>query len=222
MHAGSAGGWSAAEAVTERLEEARELGFLGPGPVTPQVEHARGFARAALAPCGPTVPAGPPSRVVDLGSGGGLPGLVLADMWPETTFVLVEVSARRASFLRRSVVGCGWAGRVEVLEDRAEAVGRDPARRGWADLVVARAFGPPAVAAECAAPLLRVAGRLVVSEPPDGGGGSRWPELPLAGLGLGTSCAVREGFGYRVSIQIRPCPDRFPRRVGVPAKRPLF
>lgn len=222
MHAGSAGDRSIAEAVTKRLEEARALGFLGPGPVAPQVEHARGFALAALAPCGSAVPSGPPSRVVDLGSGGGLPGLVLADVWPEATFLLVEASARRASFLRRSVVGCGWADRVEVLEERVEAVGRDPARRGWADLVVARAFGPPAAAAECAAPLLRVGGRLVVSEPPGDDSGSRWPEPHLADLGLGTSRAVREGFGYRVSVQIRPCPDRFPRRVGVPVKRPLF
>ncbi len=111
---------------------------------------------------------------------------------------------------------------MAVVEDRAERVGRDPARRGMADLVVARSFGPPAVVAECAAPLLRPGGVLLVSEPPGEVDGDRWPGAPLGELGLGTSRGIRDGYGYRAMVQVRPCPDRYPRRVGVPAKRPLF
>jgi 16S rRNA (guanine527-N7)-methyltransferase len=219
---GEPGDGGVAGVVVRQLEEARVLGFLGSGPVAPHVEHARGFARAAVAACGSEAPIGTPTSVVDLGTGGGLPGLVLATVWSDATFVFVEASARRAAFLREAVVACGWGNRVEVVEARAEQVGREPARRGASDLVVARAFGPPAVAAECGAPLLRVGGRLVVSEPPGDGTGRRWPEDQLESLGLGTSCTVHEDYHYRVTVQARPCPDRYPRRVGVPAKRPLF
>ena len=89
------------------------------------------------------------------------------------------------------------------------------------DLVVARSFGPPAVVAECAAPFLRVGGRLAVSEPPTGE--DRWPPAPLAELGL-EATERRDVGGAHVQLlrQTAPCPDRYPRRTGVPTKRPLF
>ena len=193
------------------LEQARSLGFLGPGPVEAHVAHAEGFARAWGA--------APPDRVVDLGSGGGVPGLVLALRWPDTSFVLLDASERRTAFLADAAANLA-PGRVEVRRARAEEAGRDPELRAGADLVTARAFGPPAVTAECAAPLLRVGGRLVVSEPPEGE--SRWPWEPLAALGLVPLRQVRTTAVYAVLVLGAPCPDRFPRRVGVPAKRPLF
>ncbi len=203
--------------VARVLGEARVLGYLGPGPVEAHVAHARGFARAAAAA---GAPAGEGLDVVDLGSGGGIPGLVLAMIWPNARIALVDASARRAAFLRRAVETCDLEDRLSVWEARAEEVGRDPRRRTRADVVVARGFGRPSVTAECGAPLLRPGGLLVVSEPPDGA--DRWPEKALGELGLGNRLAFREDHGYRVMTQHRPCPDRFPRRVGVPAKRPLF
>jgi 16S rRNA (guanine527-N7)-methyltransferase len=111
--------------------------------------------------------------------------------------------------------------RVEVVHGRAEDVGRDPRRRQTADVVTARSFGPPAVTAECAAPLLRVGGRLLVSEPPDAT--DRWPESDLAALGLvpGEPGAVH-GFAFVQLVQGKPCPGRDPRRAGVPERSPLF
>jgi 16S rRNA (guanine527-N7)-methyltransferase len=158
------------------LEEARGLGFLGPGPVEAHLDHAAGYAAALEAHEG----AGwSPPRAADLGSGAGVPGLPLALHFPATRWTLVEASVRRAAFLRAAVSRLGVRDRITVVEDRAEAVGRDPDSRGRFDLVVARSFGPPAVVAECAAPLLRVGGRAVVSEPPGGNpnGGRRrpWP-----------------------------------------------
>jgi len=135
--------------------------------------------------------------------------------------VLVEAGERRAAFLARAVAELGLAGRVRVERHRAEELGRDPTHRGRYPLVTARSFGPPAVAAECAAPLLAVGGRLIVSEPP-GESSGRWPVAALAGLGLEAEAAVRVRAGYQVLVQARPCPERFPRRSGVPAKRPLF
>ncbi len=195
------------------LERARTLGFLGPGPVEGHLEHARGFIQA--------VGHERPRRVVDLGTGAGVPGLVLAAAWPDVRFLLVDSNERRTAFLDRALGALGWS-HVAVARARAEDVGRDPTVRGRADLVVARGFGPPAVTAECAAPLLGVAGRLVVSEPPDSDG-SRWPPERLAQLGLRPSGRLEQAFSrFQVLRQEKPCPETFPRRSGTPGKRPLF
>jgi len=209
--------WLRSGLLLEALREARRLGFLGPGPVEDHVRHSVGFLGAAGGQ-------GEPQLVVDLGSGGGLPGLILALAWPTSRVVLLDASERKAVFLRHAARQLGLiAPRVEVARERAEDLGRQERWRGVADLVVARAFGPPAVVAECAAPLLRTGGRLIVSEPPEGGHG-RWPEAGLVPLGLvAAPCSERhEGGWYRVLTQQERCPDRFPRRTGVPAKRPLF
>jgi 16S rRNA (guanine527-N7)-methyltransferase len=221
--------------LADVLDEARSAGFLGPGPVDAQIRHAEGFAAVArrlLDPdAGPASegpgerPAAVRAQVLDLGSGGGLPGLVVAESWPEASVVLLEAQGRRAAFLGRAVEGLGLGDRVAVRQARAEDFGRDPAGRSRFDVVTARSFGPPAVVAECAAPLLRTGGWLVVSEPPDQSDAEavlRWPAEPLARLGLRPGERLRAAFGYRVLRQAEPCPERFPRRNGVPAKRPLF
>lgn len=200
--------------LEEVLEEARELGFLGPGPVAGHIEHAAGFVQA--------VGNEYPSRVVDLGSGGGVPGLVVAGAWPDATLCLLDSNERRVLFLARAVAALGLSERVVVGHARAEDAGRDPVWRGRADVVLARSFGPPAVTGECAAPLLTVGGRLIVSEPPDDVG-ERWPQFPLAQLGLRPVGRFEQAFSrFQVLRQEQPCPDTYPRRVGVPTKRPLF
>ncbi len=212
------------------LAEARQLGFLGPGALGPQIGHAEGFLAVARR----LSPAHPPT-IVDLGTGGGLPGLVLAAEWPGATVVLLEANRRRAMFLRQAIESLNLVDRVSVLEERAEISGRAPALRAHFDGVTARSFGRPAVVAECAAPLLKVGGWLLVSEPPrtdsedrPAGGAQagahhdRWPAAPLSRLGLEPSEEVHEGYEYRILRQATLCPDRFPRRNGVPAKKPLF
>lgn len=194
------------------LLRARELGFLGPGPVEVHIAHAEGFA-AAFGPESPRL-------VADLGSGGGVPGLVLAGLWPVCQFVLIDANERRTAFLAEAVETLGLGGRVTVVRERAEVVGREPAHRGQYDGVVARGFGSPPVTAECAAPLLRVGGRLVVSEPPEAA--ARWEPAGLAALGLALDRVVEAGARYQVLTQVAMCPERYPRRVGVPGKRPLW
>jgi 16S rRNA (guanine527-N7)-methyltransferase len=164
----------------------------------------------------------PPARAVDLGSGGGLPGLPLAVSWPNSTWVLLEANRRRAGFLVEAIAALELADRVRVRHQRAEETGRDSALRGSADLVVIRSFGPPAVSAECAAPLLRVGGAIVIGEPPPGRDESRWPEAGLAQLGLARGRAISEPIALQRLDQVAVCPARFPRRTGIPSKRPLF
>jgi len=223
------------------LLAAREAGFLGPGPIDRHLCHARGFVDLGKKQPQPNVNEAP--HILDLGSGGGLPGLVVADQWPEATLVLLEANRRRADFLHRAVVSCGFQDRVSVVQQRAEVCGRDLSYRGTFDGVVVRSFGVPAVVAECAAPFLRKGGWLIVSEPPaeespgflpqqvnedsceedhNHNVPHRWPSGPLAQFGLMPLEFVRTEFGYQLLCQREPCPERFPRRDGVPSRKPLF
>lgn len=208
-------------ALSAVLEESQARGFLGPGPVEAHVVHARGFAASPVV--------GTPQRFLDLGSGGGVPGLVLAMLvWPSAEVVLLDAGERRCEFLAWAAVELGVADRVAVRRGRAEEAGRDAALRGGFDLVVARSFAGPGVTAECSAPFLQVGGRLVVSEPPatEAGDGvpeaPRWPVEGLAELGLRPLARWASPFTYQALEQVTPCPQRYPRRTGVPAKRPLF
>ena len=204
--------------LIELLAESRQRGFLGPGPVEDHLDHARAFAVAV---------GSAPERALDLGAGGGLPGLVLAaECWPATTWVFLDAQRKRTDFLREAVVALGLDERVTVITDRAEVVARSTEHRGRYDLVVSRSFGPPAVVLECAAPLLGVGGRLVVSEPPATSVAERWPTDDVATLGASAASPVvvdgDDGFHFAVLRQEAPSPERFPRRVGIPTKRPLF
>ena len=189
--------------LLEVLDRSRGLGFLGPGSVRVHVDHAAGFAAGVDAP----------GWLLDLGSGGGVPGLVLARRWPGSRVVLLDSRERRCDFLTEAVRTLGLAARVVVECGRAEEAGHRRDLRGQFDLVTARAFGPPPVTAECGAPFLRVGGTLVVSEPPPDG---------LAPLGLAVGRSWVDRYRYQALAQVEPCPSKYPRKPGIPAKHPLF
>jgi 16S rRNA (guanine527-N7)-methyltransferase len=216
--------WSASfparVALREVLEDAQRQGFIGSGPLVPHLEHSLGFASALEQARGSALSV--EDRIVDLGPGGGLPGLVLATWWPAVAICLVEGSSRRASFLEAAVEHCGFRGRVEVVGMRAELAGREARLRGGHTVVVARLFGSPSETAECASPLLGIGGHLVVSEPPGRSGSARWAQGGLDILGLVRLAGPTEGPSFAVFRQDRACPEGFPRRVGVPGKRRLF
>lgn len=160
--------------VLGALAEARALGFLGPGPLAAHVASADAFAEALRPVAG---------RVLDLGSGGGVPGLLLADRFPDVAWTLLDQHRRRTSFLARVVAGLGWVGRVDVVRAAAEEAAHDPRFREQFAAVTARSFGPPAVTAEIASGFLAPGGRLLVAEPP-APDPSRWPTSGLTQLGL--------------------------------------
>lgn len=165
--------------------------------------------------------------LVDVGSGAGLPGLVLAMLAPEREVRLVESRAKRVDFLRETAVALGLT-RVSVDHRRAEHVGRDEALRERFAVAVARALAKPIVAAELLLPLVRV-------------GGAAWLHLSLAdaeslasaSASLASLGAVaREPLRYQLvgdaqprallALDKREASDpRYPRREGLPGRRPL-
>jgi 16S rRNA (guanine527-N7)-methyltransferase len=193
------------------LAAARELGFFGPGPVEQQLEHSLAFARF--------LPDSPGLDVLDLGSGGGLPALVLALERPGSRWTLVDGMVRRTTFLEAAVVRLGLADRVDVVTSRAEVL--PAAWRERFHAVTARSFGPPAVLAECAAPWLQRAGVLIVSEPPSGTP-ARWPVEGLAIVGLVLEELAPGPPAMACLRQTSSCPSGYPRRVGLPVKRPIW
>ncbi len=189
------------------LDEARDLGALGPGPVEDHIAHAQRFVDGLTGVTG---------RVLDLGSGGGVPGLVIALARPDLQLTLLDAQARRVAFLDHAIEVLGLS-TVTTRHARAEVLAHDPGHRGTYGAVTARSFGPPAVVAECAAGFLCTGGRLLVSEPPNQP--DRWPSESVEQLGL--QVGPRRD-GIQVLRASRSCPDRFPRRDGIPTKRPLF
>lgn len=196
--------------LLEVLAVSRDRGFLGPGPVERHVEHAALMVRLCRGA----------TSVLDLGSGGGVPGLLVAAALPQARVVLLDSMAKRCDFLRE--VGPLISGRIEVVEGRAEDLARRDDLRGAFDVVTARSFGPPSVVAECAVGFLSDAGRLVVSEPP-GGAPDRWESGGLRRLGLADPLIEEDGTASAaVLMRSGPLDDMWPRRSGIPAKRPLW
>ena len=198
------------------LEDSRARGFLGPSAIERQIAHAEGFAL-----CWEELHPSPPDAFLDLGSGGGLPGLVLLDRW-HVRGVLTDSMEKRMNFLKEVLSRPGAPSKGEVIIGRAEVVAREPNLEASFDLVTARSFGPPAVTAECGVRFLKVGGLMVISEPPDDSQVGRWNTNVLQTLGLESRGRVRHGAAFQVLIKTRPTPNLYPRDIGIPGKTPLF
>ena len=166
-----------------------------------------------------TAALGDEGRGLDLGSGGGVPGLVLAARLPGWRWTLLDAARRRVAFLQVTIRDLGLEARAEAVRGRAEEIGADAAWRQAFDAVAARSFGPPSMTAEAAAPFLRVGGALLVAEPPDGI--DRWPVEEQA-VGLRYASRTAAVGGIAVLRQARRCPDEYPRRWAVQQRTPLF
>jgi 16S rRNA (guanine527-N7)-methyltransferase len=205
------------------LAEARRRGLIGRVGLEIQVEHALAFADLAAPLVEHAAKAGSEHRplVVDLGSGGGLPSCALIEAFPQARFALIERGERRAEFLRWMVSELGADDRATVVQAEVEAAARDAHFECAATLVTARSFAAPAVTAECACRFLAMGGTLLVSEPPEDNRrwSSRW--LGTLGLELGERTAAR-GFTFQSLERTGEPEARFPRRPGVPRKRPLW
>jgi 16S rRNA (guanine527-N7)-methyltransferase len=164
------------------------------------------------------------TRIADLGSGAGFPGLALAVALPEARVSLLESSQRKCAFLERALIAAGVSNSRVVCE-RAES---------WADglvscdLVTARAVGPLALLCEYAAPLLVRGGTLVAWKGAVGQAELAAGETAAAELGLEPVSVVRTepypgsaGHHLHTFVKTTDTPSRFPRRPGAARKHPL-
>ncbi len=158
--------------------------------------------------------------LVDVGSGGGLPGIPLA-IATGVRVTLIEPTAKKAAFLREALAYAGLEG--EALAERAEVSARNPRYREQFDYATARAVSRAPTVAELTMPFLRIGGRALLQR---GAIDERESEA-LLGAALMLGAEVREetvlvgDLRVVVLVKVRHIGERFPRRNGVPEKRPL-
>ncbi len=164
--------------------------------------------------------------IIDIGSGGGLPGIVLAITHPDRPICLLEATGKKARFLEQTAAELGLD-QVSVVADRAETAGHEPALREQFDVAIARAVADLPALLEFTAPFVRKGGRVLAMK-----GKSADKEIDRSSrarttLGLGEAATHyplktkgRETcvIGFR---KIRATPKAYPRLPGTPAKHPL-
>ena len=161
--------------------------------------------------------------LVDVGSGAGLPGIPIKIARPDVEVTLIEADQAKAAFLVHACVAL-HLDHVAVVARRAEEAGHDPRLREAFDVAVARALAPLPVLVELCLPLVRVGGRLLAqkTETEDHALAARAIELlggRLRGVLTAPSAARSEGTVVVID-KIRATPARYPRRPGLPARKP--
>lgn len=167
-------------------------------------------------------------RLIDIGSGGGVPAIPLAIARPEAEWVMVDSTRKKAAALEQFVAALGLA-RVQVVAERAEVLGRDPSRRERFAVATARACAPLPVLVELGLPLVEVGGLLLAWKGPltDADDEVRRGRVAAGQLGAGrleirdAGLAALGGHTHVLVPKERATDARYPRRPGEPARRPL-
>lgn len=169
---------------------------------------------------------GSPTSLADIGTGAGFPGVPLKLLWPDMRLLLVESIGKKTAFLTHLVEVLGLMD-VEIRTERAETLGQHPDYREHYDLVTGRAVANLSVLAEYCLPLCRIGGMFVA---PKSGSGVAEIQAALTALNVlggeheSTLKVQLPDVEERTLIVVRkshPTPLQYPRRVGVPLKRPL-
>jgi 16S rRNA (guanine527-N7)-methyltransferase len=156
------------------LGTAQRLGTLGALPIPDVIAHSRQFVDALTGITG---------TIMDIGTGAGVPGLIIAIDRPDLVLVLTDRREARMDALARGVTAMGIRDRVKVLTADVAVLGQNSEHAAMYDAVVCRGFASPDVTATLARPLLKNGGTLIVSEPPVSDP-SRWPTELLNRLGF--------------------------------------
>ncbi len=169
----------------------------------------------------------PGAKVIDVGTGGGLPGMPLAIARPDLRFTLLDATGKKVDFLNSTIETLGLTN-VHAVRGRAEDIGHDPVHRQRYELATVRAVGKVAEIAEYCLPLVKTGGRMLAMK-----GAAAEEELTAAGdaltvLGAGDLAlidAYPEGFDSELIlisiIKENATPRKYPREAGVPRKMPL-
>ena len=169
----------------------------------------------------------PGKRLIDIGSGAGFPGIVLKIAYPGLQLTLVKSVGKKTDFCRHVVKTLGLDN-VEVIQERAENIGQCSAYREQFDWAVARAVAALPVLVEYLLPLVRVGGNMLAMKGESGPAESHASEHALRMLGGHlrqllpvTLPGVAEERYLVIVDKVAATPTRYPRRVGIPTKRPL-
>ncbi|MCE5230712.1 16S rRNA (guanine(527)-N(7))-methyltransferase RsmG [bacterium] len=224
---------AAAEALDKRLGGLASLILAAAGRMNltadrdPELFWARHIEDGLAAGWAVQDAAGIPARVLDVGSGAGLPGFVWALMWPESSVSLLEARSRRGEFLKQAAAELGLD--VPVLVGRAETLARDTNLRESFDLVTARAVAALPSLLELTIPFVRVGGHVAAIKSTAGAD----DELAAAKKALGVLGAGPDprripydrpdGKPCEVILvrKIKPTPPAYPRRDGLPQNKPI-
>jgi 16S rRNA (guanine527-N7)-methyltransferase len=171
--------------------------------------------------------AGQRQSLIDIGSGAGFPGLPLKIVYPALRLTLLEATGKKTNFLHH-VVDLLELRDVTIIHARAELIGRDPTHRETYDWVIARAVAAMPTLVEYLLPLCRLGGHCLAQK---GEGAAAEvsmaePAIMLLGGRLNRLAAVEvpglaETRHLVIIDKVARTPDKYPRRPGVPVKRPL-
>jgi 16S rRNA (guanine527-N7)-methyltransferase len=171
--------------------------------------------------------ANPPRYLIDIGTGAGFPGLPLKILYPALKLTLVESVGKKAIFCEHITRLLGLEG-VEVIQDRAEQIGCDPAHREKHDWAVARAVANMSILSEYLLPLVRVGGTMLAQKGESGLAETQGAEKAIHLLGgklrqvIPVTLPGVADDRYLILVdKVATTPPKYPRKPGVPTKRPL-
>jgi 16S rRNA (guanine527-N7)-methyltransferase len=168
-----------------------------------------------------------PLSVCDVGSGAGFPGIPLKIAFPAIRLTLVDSISKRTDFLKRIVSTLGLD-EVTVVTDRSESIGQSDSFREDFDVVVSRAVAETRILLEYTLPLCRISGRTILLKKGDVMDEMRDASAAMSDLG-GTNMRtvdipteILDGDRKLIVVdKLTETPSKYPRRIGIPAKRPL-
>ncbi len=166
-------------------------------------------------------------HVIDVGTGAGLPGIPLKILWPEIRLVLLDATAKKATFLHHLKQKLGLED-IEIVVGRAEEIAHEVKYRDRFDVVLSRAVARLPALIELTLPFCAIGGRFIAQRK-----GDVEPEITRASKAISTLGGNLQEIKritldeftddrYLVVIEkISATPEKYPRRSGIPSKRPL-
>lgn len=163
----------------------------------------------------------PGARVLDVGTGGGVPGVPLAIVRPDLRFTLLDATAKKTAFVRAAMDVLGVE-HASVVTARAEAAARDPSHRDAYDAAIARAVGPMATVAELVTPFVKPGGVALLIKGEKAGEELEHARAALHLLLCAHAGTIETPTGRIVALEkLRATPKAYPRGNGEPKRKPL-